>query len=168
MRKLIIAGCVVLAACGGDAPSQDEGSEAINEAAGASTDSVDMNGGPALVVPQPGNNASEPAPAEVIPAALRGRWGLVPADCTSTRGDAKGLLTISDTKLDFYESVGTLRDVVESDESRIVADFDFMGEGQTWERRMTLDAQDDGRTLVRRESGADAMPGALRYTRCEA
>src|SRR4051812_2684079 len=35
-------------------------------------------------------DSGTPAQTE-IPTAIRGRWGLVPADCTSTRGDAKGL-----------------------------------------------------------------------------
>lgn len=101
-----------------------------------------------------------------IPVALHGRWGLVPADCTSTRGDNKGLLTINADTLRFYESVGTLDKVVERDASRIVADFAMTGEGQSWTRRMMLDAEDDGKTLIRREQGADAMLGLLRYQRC--
>ncbi len=40
-----------------------------------------------------------------IPASLHGRWGMTPADCTSTRGDAKGLLIVSADGLKFYESV---------------------------------------------------------------
>lgn len=166
MRNMIIGGFVLLAACGSESAPQNVSDDAgaANETL-AQTNDVTTNAGPALVEPPPGNNASEAA-SDIIPAAVQGRWGLVPADCTSTRGDAKGLLIISDTELRFYESRGTLRDVIESDASRIVADFDFMGEGQTWQRRMALDAQDD--TLIRRESGADAMPGALRYTKCEA
>src|SRR5688500_4994135 len=38
-------------------------------------------------------NSSESGPV-AIPAAFHGRWGMVPADCTSTKGDAKGLITI--------------------------------------------------------------------------
>ena len=38
--------------------------------------------------------------------ALQGNWGMVPADCTSTRGDNKGLLRITATTLQFYESLG--------------------------------------------------------------
>jgi hypothetical protein len=101
-----------------------------------------------------------------IPVALQGRWGLVPADCTSTRGDNKGLLTITADALRFYESRGKPAEVIERDASRLVADFAMTGEGQEWTRRMVLDAQDGGDTLVRREQGADAMPGALRYRRC--
>lgn len=167
MRNLILIGLIAaLAGCGSE-PSRNAslGNEAIDQAATPG----DMDTGPAPVEQQPEANTTQPEPtADVIPAALRGRWGLVPADCTSTRGDAKGLLAISDTQLSFYESRGTLRDLVESDSSRIVADFDFMGEGQTWQRRMVLDAQDGGDTLVRRDYGEDAMPGALRYQRCDA
>ena len=43
-----------------------------------------------------------------IPAAFQGRFGLTPDDCTSTAGDAKGLLEITGTELKFYESVGKL------------------------------------------------------------
>jgi hypothetical protein len=112
--------------------------------------------------------AASPAPdaGSGIPIALHGRWGLVPADCTSTRGDNKGLLTINGTTLRFYESVGTLGKVAERDAGRIAADFAMTGEGQEWTRRMTLDTADGGKTLVRREQGADAMPDALRYQKC--
>jgi hypothetical protein len=110
---------------------------------------------------------SPPAPASTeLPTALRGRWGLVPADCTSTRGDAKGLLTVSANELRFYESVGTLGTITESAPTRIRAAFDFEGEGMTWQRDMVLDVQDDGATLIRREYGEDAGPGPFRYSKC--
>ena len=103
-----------------------------------------------------------------IPKTVQGRWGLVPADCTSTRGDAKGLLVIGPTSLTFYESRGTLGRVAERDASRIRATFAFEGEGQSWRRDQMLVSKDDGRTLVRRYYGGDAMPDLLKYTRCPA
>lgn len=131
---------------------------------------------PAAPAAQVAANAAAPAPAATasaapdvaagIPAALHGRWGLVPADCTSTRGDAKGLLTITADRLAFYESRGTIAQVVERDDSRLVADFAMTGEGQEWTRRMSLNVQDGGKTLIRREQGDDAMPGPLKYSRC--
>ena len=90
----------------------------------------------------------------------------MPADCTSTQGDAKGLLTIDATTLRFYESRATLGTIAEQDASRLVANFAFSGEGQQWTRTQVLDVQDDGQTLGRREQGAEAMPGVLRYRRC--
>src|SRR3954467_10096462 len=47
---------------------------------------------------------ASPTPSASIPAALQGRWGLTPGDCTSTLGDAKGLLIVNATELRFYES----------------------------------------------------------------
>jgi hypothetical protein len=104
--------------------------------------------------------------AKVIPQALRGRWGLVPADCTSTKGDAKGLLEIDATTLRFYESRGTLGDIAQRSDSAITAAFAFAGEGQTWSRDMTLSLGNDGKTLIRRESGEGAAEGPLEYARC--
>ncbi|MFT4056929.1 MAG: hypothetical protein QM681_20655 [Novosphingobium sp.] len=137
--------------------------------------------------PQPSASATEteevfqetPAPAEAtdagadgvasaseIPETIRGRWGLVPADCTSTKGDAKGLLEVSADQLKFYESVAKLGEIREAGESRIRGTFDYTGEGQSWTQDVVLDVQDDGKTMIRRDYGKDAMPGPLTYTRC--
>jgi len=101
-----------------------------------------------------------------IPAAVLGRWGLVPKDCTSKLGDAKGLLVISPKQLKFYEAVAKLGTVKELDPSRIRGTFAFSGEGQAWTLDVVLDAQDGGKTLIRRDYGKDAGPGPLKYTRC--
>ena len=101
-----------------------------------------------------------------IPEAIQGRWGLVPADCTSTRGDAKGLLTVSATTLTFYESRGILKRIIERSDTRLRAAFAFSGEGMTWSRDETLDVQDAGKTLIRREYGEDVAPGPFKYSRC--
>ena len=116
--------------------------------------------------PAPPETASPSPAASTIPAVIQGRWGLVAADCEPGRDDAKGLLTITATELDFYESVGTLDDVKELGETRIRADFDFIGEGQEWERDVTLEAREGGTVLIRREDGVDAAPGEFRYTKC--
>ena len=103
-----------------------------------------------------------------IPAVAQGRWGLVPADCTSTKGDAKGLLVIDGTTLKFYESRGTLGKVAERSDARIRATFAFSGEGMTWTRDELLEVKDGGKTLIRREYGEDAAPGPFKYARCPA
>jgi len=101
-----------------------------------------------------------------IPAAMHGRWGLVAADCTSTMGDAKGLLEINGTRLKFFESVGTLGPVSEGDDDEIRANFAFTGEGMEWTREIELELEEDGKVLIRKEYGQDAAPAPLRYTRC--
>ena len=109
--------------------------------------------------------ASQAAVRTTIPEQLHGRWGLVPPDCTSTRGDAKGLLVIDATSLKFYESVGKLANIAEAGETKIRANFDFTGEGMAWRLEETLELRDE--TLVRREAGQEAAPEPFNYTRCQ-
>lgn len=148
---------LALAACDGGT----QGADVTTEEAAANGD-LAANSSVAPVEP---DDAGTPAPTE-IPEAMRGRWGLVAADCTSTRGDAKGLLEIDAGRLRFYESVGTLDTVMDAEPTRLRATFDFEGEGMTWEREIVLDVQDGGSTLIRREYGEDAAPGPFRYSRC--
>jgi hypothetical protein len=136
-----------LTACGDGGDSADETSAPVTEAAAPA--------------PEPTT-----APTE-IPAAIRGSWGLTAADCEPGRADAKGLLTITADKLEFYESVGELDDIREVAADRIHASFDFVGEGMEWEREMALELQETGAALVRREFGAEAAPGSFRYVKCQ-
>ena len=101
-----------------------------------------------------------------IPAGLRGRWGLVPADCTSTHGDAKGLMEVGATTLTFYESRAKLGQVRESSAERIRAEYSFNGEGQEWTQDVELRSWEGGAKLIREDRGPDALPGPLTYTRC--
>ena len=109
--------------------------------------------------------AGTPAVSDGIPTALVGAWGMNVEDCKDDAA-AKGLVRISEQKLRYYEARGTLTSIIEQSPTRIVGDFAFEGEGQTWQRQMILDVQDDGNTLITREYGAGAIPGAQKYTRC--
>ncbi len=111
-------------------------------------------------------NSPPDAAARHIPSPIRGRWGLVRADCLTTHGDAKGLLEITAEDLIFYESRGKLTGLPEREPTRIVGDFAFSGEGMNWQRRILLEVQDNGRTLIRRDYGGDDVSGQFHYTRC--
>lgn len=143
-----------LSACDSTAPEEAETPAATETGAASEPQPVDI----ATPIPAPAPTA--------IPVAIQGRWGMNAADCEPGRSDAKGLLTISANKLEFYESVGTLDEIEEASDTRIRASFDFIGEGMEWERDVTLDVQDGGETLVRREDGEDAAPGGFRYAKC--
>ena len=110
-----------------------------------------------------GNAAEMPVPPDaaiaVIPAHYHGRWGMVAADCTSTRGDAKGLITIGDKTIKFYEATATLKEQRPAIATSFAGNFGFTGEGQTWEKVQTLTRTGD--TLKRAEE-----TGTFTYTRC--
>ena len=162
MKKSLIAAVAVmaLAACsGGEEPQGDVASSA------AATVAPTEDAG-ALESPVSTSEESAAAAADTIPSVLRGRWGLVPADCTSTKGDAKGLLTVGAEQLKFYESVAELGAVKAHDADMVTGAFQFTGEGQTWILDVTLATPDGGKTLVRKDTGPDAAPEPLTYTKC--
>ena len=117
----------------------------------------------------PANRADVPAvpaataanPAPELPAAMRGRWGLTPMDCTSTRGDAKGLMVVGASDLKFYESRAVPTGDVQVDERSASGTFHFTGEGQSWSKYEALQIQKD--LLVRTESNPTA---SFTYAKC--
>jgi len=156
-----------LAACQqapGDRTAEDSATETVPADSSGATDDV-ARPAPATS-PTPTPTSTSGVPEFGIPVAMQGNWGLVPADCTSTRGDAKGLLRISATTLTFYESVGKLGSIKDRSDTSIRADFEFSGEGMTWNREETLSAS--GNKLTRTERGGDepGSGGPFTYTKC--
>jgi hypothetical protein len=108
--------------------------------------------------------AAKPLPtaATKVPAPLQGRWGLTPGDCTSTRGDTKGLLIIGPADLKFYESRAVPGPDTQTSPDSISGEFAFTGEGQTWTKFQAFERQGD--QLVRTESNPMA---SFTYARCK-
>ena len=162
----LLALAFAVAACDANDPVAEEadntaGLPSVDNVAGGRDGQPSPDGAPpangAAVAPAPANAS----PVASIPAALQGRWGMTPADCTSTRGDAKGLLVVSSDGLRFYESRAVpVRNAQKSDDS-FSADFAFTGEGQTWTKFQTLTLDDV--KLVRTESSPMA---SFTYVRC--
>ena len=107
------------------------------------------------------SNAGDGSASGKIPAALHGRWGLSPGDCTSTGGDAKGLLIISGDSLKFYESQAKPAPNLKTSGTSASGDFAFTGEGMNWKRYEVLELQKN--KLVRTESSPMA---SFTYARC--
>ena len=151
---------LAVAACGKQDPVAN-GASSITAVPGA------VNKGAPTPAGGPPTKGTAPAVAataanvQAIPAELRGRWGLAPADCTSALGDAKGLLVINSGELRFYESRAVPSPGVESDSDSIGGNFRFTGEGQSWTRFEKFELQGD--KLVRTESNPAA---SYTYAKC--
>ena len=159
---LVITGLMSMVACSGRDPVVAD--EANNLAAApAEVDVLPPDESVVTPTNELENGAAEPVndAATTIPASLHGRWGLTPADCTSTRGDAKGLLIVSGEGLKFYESVGKPAGTLKASSDSASGDFAFTGEGMTWKRYEALQLQDN--KLVRTESSPMA---SFTYARC--
>jgi len=167
LAAIPLAFVLSVAACGGSKPVDEDaenaaGLDQVVAEANATADAVHDQADESP--PAPGTNDIAPAPApptpgSIIPAQYQGRWGMVPADCTSTRGDAKGLITVGDTRIRFYESTATLKERRPAKATSFSGLFTFTGEGQRWEKVMTFTRTGD--SLER----ADAE-GRFTYKRC--
>ncbi|WP_426267732.1 hypothetical protein [Sphingomonas sp. LHG3443-2] len=120
---------------------------------------------------EPVTNAAAPATVAKptsIPDQFHGRWALTANDCKPEFASAaKGLMTVNDSRLTFYESRGTLARVdAWTPANRFTANYGFSGEGMTWERVITLER--NGSKLRRTEKGGDEGPVDLTYTACPA
>jgi hypothetical protein len=113
----------------------------------------------ANVINEAEDSGSEDPDLAFIPAQYQGRWGMVPADCTSTRGDAKGLINVGDTSIRFYESTATLKEQRPAIATSFSGLFAFAGEGQKWEKTVTFTRTGD--TLKRADD-----EGTTTYKRC--
>lgn len=105
-------------------------------------------------------NGSQPtAVSAKIPAQYRGRWGMVPADCDPSRADNKGLITIDDKTIKFYESRATLKEQRPAIATSFAGEYAFTGEGQEWTKVVTLTRTGD--KLKRADD-----EGTYDYARC--
>jgi hypothetical protein len=109
------------------------------------------------------NATDSTAAAPAIPAAFRGRWGMVPDDCTSTRGDAKGLIIVDEDSINFFESQATLTKVTGNFPENFTGTFAFTGEGENWTNSQNLKLTGSSNTLIRKQPGI-AQP--FTYKRC--
>jgi hypothetical protein len=157
--------CLTLCACAAFVAGCHSSDPVDNQANGNALAAPDNHAVPDAVGAAPSAetdaNAAGPTAAVTIPAALHGRWGLTPADCTSTRGDAKGLLTISGHDLRFYESIAVPGTDIQSHPTSINGHFNFTGEGQSWSNFVSLKVT--GNKLVRTETNPAA---SFTYAKC--
>ena len=112
------------------------------QAAKAAAPLPDINASAPSSIGEPHKNTEPakplPPPALTIPAALQGRWGLAPADCSGDPSAAKGLLVVMPGELRFYESKAVPSADVAADGDSISGTFAFTGEGQSWTRYEAL------------------------------
>lgn len=156
----VIGGVTALVACSERDPVADN----VAAARPAEVDVLPPDESAATPTDQLEEGAADPVnmpSTNRIPASLHGRWGLTPGDCTSTRGDAKGLLVISSDSLKFYESVARPVGTLKTSRDSASGEFAFTGEGMTWKKYEALELEDG--KLVRTQS--DPM-ASYTYARC--
>ena len=165
MRTAAIIAVMLLAACSRQDPVADDANAGANALPVANEGTTNVEGGPPVTTsgaPERSDAAPQAnAPAGTVPPLLHGRWGLTPEDCTSTRGDAKGLLVIAADSVRFYESRAVPTADVTNAADSVSGEFRFTGEGKTWTKFMSLERRPQG--LVRTERDPEV---SFTYVRC--
>jgi hypothetical protein len=119
---------------------------------------TEANAGNAVLNEAEDDSENSP-PTVAIPAQYRGRWGMTANDCDPDRSDNKGLMTVEADRLRVYESVATLQEQRPAIATSFSGTFSFEGDGQNWERVITLTRTGD--TLKRAQAD-----GSFTYRRC--
>ena len=163
---------LALGGCGSNGPVAKQANNTANLGAVVAQANATANAARAdgrEPAPAPAPSPVTPAPAApdisgnaTIPAALQGRWGLTPQDCTLPLSNAKGLMVVASNELRFYESRAVPGGNSVARANSFNADFRFTGEGHTWVKFETL--QLNGDKLVRTESNPAA---SYTYARCQ-
>jgi len=157
LRCGLIVHFIVLVGCHDSATpthQDNEAASAIDNAIAANSAAAQLQG---LPVPQPTAHAL----AYQIPTSFVGRWGMTEADCDPDGSAVKGLLTITDDSLKFWESKGSVQQIVRHSPYDITLELAMTGEGQSWTSttRLVLDAA--ATELVRSDNSH-----SYRYQRC--
>lgn len=159
LRVPFISCALVLAvvACGKNDPVDPKAAHAA-----AALPNVQVSAPSATGEPHKQTEPAKPLPAAAIkiPAALRGRWGLTPAACSSKR-DAKDLLVVTPDNVRFYESRAVPSGDVEADTNSVSGNFAFGGDGGSWTRYEALSVEKD--RLTRTETNP---PASFTYAKC--
>lgn len=146
----VFVASLALAACGQDSPVSNQPSNIVGEIeANREVEAMGPDGALTSAAPTAADSDTTATTPRAIPVALHGRWGLSPADCTSSRGDAKGLLMVGADAIRFYESVARPTRDLETTADSASGLFAFTGEGQQWTRHQALQVR--GEKLTRTE-----------------
>ena len=159
-----LGAALALAGCS----SQENGSNSSDKSGGAVTGGGSDQPTPGNLTDDPQNGIEpvtlpSPSPIASVPAAFRGRWGLVVADCEG-EGEAKGLMVVSGSGFRIGGSRATAGSLAMVGTDALSVALSYAGGEHPGTRANRLTLVDNGRTLVRQEQPA----GSYRYSRCPA
>ena len=139
MKNWLLLCCLCLAGCG----SSDEPAGTSSEAAALAPD----------------------APLEIainqFPGGYQGRWGMTAANCADENDEQ--MMSLQGKLVRFQESIGTMTVGKRMTSRTMEADFEFIAEGQKWNKSVAFELSKNGKGLTRtdKEDGT-----SYQYVQC--
>ena len=136
---LLLCSCVCLAGCG----SSDEPAGTSSEAAALPPD----------------------APLEIainqFPGGYQGRWGMTAANCADENDEQ--MMSLQGKLVRFHESIGTMTMGKRMTSRTMEADFEFIADGEKWNKSIAFELTKDGKGLTRNDKEDGTF---FRYVQC--
>jgi hypothetical protein len=105
------------------------------------------------------------APLEIainqFPGGYQGRWGVSTANCADENDEQ--MMSLQGKLVKFQESIGTMTAGKRTTSRTMEADFEFLAQGEKWNKSIAFELTTDGKGLTRtdKEDGA-----AYQYVQC--
>jgi hypothetical protein len=98
-----------------------------------------------------------------FPNGYQGRWATSAAGCADDPENSTQMMSLQGKLVKFHESIGTMTQGMRKTSRSMEAEFEFVGEGEKWNKRMAFEMSEDRKNLVRTD-GNDGT--TYRYVQC--
>ena len=104
--------------------------------------------------PASGSVALQPdAPLEIainqFPGGYQGRWGASAANCADENDEQ--MMSLQGKLVRFQESIGTMTAGKRTTSRTMEADFEFLADGEKWNKSIAFELSTDGKSLTRKD-----------------
>ena len=87
-----------------------------------------------------------------FPSGYQARWAMTPAACADDPETSEQMMSLQGKLVKFHESVGTMTAGKRTTSKTMEAEFEFVGEGEKWNKSMAFELSEDRKRLTRTDS----------------
>jgi len=98
-----------------------------------------------------------------FPGGYQGRWAISEANCADDPENSPAMMSLQGKLVKFHESIGTMTAGKRQTSKTMEAEFEFVGEGEKWNKTIAFAMSEDRKRLTRidRDDGR-----SYRYVQC--
>jgi hypothetical protein len=98
-----------------------------------------------------------------FPGGYQGRWARTATGCTDDPENSPEMMSLQGKLVKFHESIGTMTAGKRMTSKTMVAEFDFVGEGEKWSKSIAFELSEDRKRITRTDKDDGT---AYQYVQC--
>lgn len=98
-----------------------------------------------------------------FPGGYQGRWAMTKAGCADDPENSPEMISLQGKLIKFHESIGTMITGKRETSKTMEAEFEFVGEGEKWNKTIAFQLSEDRKKLTRTDKDDGA---SYRYVQC--